>query len=92
VHRLGLVAAVLVLMLGACGGDDGYPQEVIDNFMESCTAQSGATQSYCECTIDELQNTMSFEDFQDAEATITSGDEDLPPALQDAVDACVDEL
>jgi len=92
VLRIAALAVAALLALGACGGDDGYPQEVVDNFIESCTAQVGASQSYCRCAIDRLQESMSFEDFQAAEAQITSGSENLPQELQNAVDTCVDEL
>jgi len=86
------VAAAALLAFGACGGDDAYPPEVVDNFMESCTSQVGASESYCRCAIEELQTSMSFDDFQAAEDRITSGAENLPQELQDAVDSCVDEL
>jgi hypothetical protein len=92
VRRVGALVAVAVLALGACGGDDGYPQEVIDNFMDSCTAQVGASESYCRCAIERLQSSMSFDDFQAAEAKITAGSENLPRELQEAVDSCVEEL
>jgi hypothetical protein len=91
-RRIAAVAGAVLLALGACGGDDGYPPAVVDNFMESCTAQVGASQSYCRCAIERLQESMSFEDFQAAEAKITDGSENLPQELQDAVDSCVDEL
>ena len=92
VRRVAAVAGAVLLALGACGGDDGYPQGVVDNFMESCTGQVGATQSYCRCAIDRLQESMSLDDFQAAEAQITAGRENLPSELQDAVDSCIDEL
>ena len=91
-RRIAAVASAVLLVLGACGGDDGYPPEVVDNFMESCTTQVGASRSYCRCAIDRLQESMPYEDFQAAEAQINAGSEDLPQELQDAVDSCVDEL
>ena len=89
--RIAALAGAALIALGACGGD-GYPQEVVDNFMESCTAQVGASRSYCRCSIDRLQESMSYDEFQDVEAEITAGSENLPEELQEAVDTCVDEL
>jgi hypothetical protein len=91
VLRIAAVVSAALLAFGACG-DDGYPQEVVDNFMESCTAQVGASQSYCRCAIDRLQENLSFDDFQAAEEQITAGSDNLPQELQAAVDSCVDEL
>ena len=52
-----------------------YPKPVVDNFMKSCTAQANATKSYCECTIEELQKTLPYDDFKAADAAIQKGGE-----------------
>jgi hypothetical protein len=94
VRRLIVMAAIAVF--GACGGDDGggvqaYPQEVVDNFMESCTNQPGANESYCRCAINQLQETMSYDEFQAADREISEGG-DMPEELMNAVESCVDEI
>ena len=69
-----LIALVLSLGVAACGGDgggeDGYPNEAVSNFMNSCTAQQGATEAACRCVIDELERTMPFEEFEETDKAL----------------------
>lgn len=37
---------------------EGYPDQVRRNFMNACVAQPGATQAACECTFDEIAETV----------------------------------
>ena len=90
-RRFAAVLGACLLTLGACG-DEGYPPEAVEDFMSSCTTQLGASRSYCRCAIDNLQESMSFDDFQAAEDEITSGSQNLPQELRDAAESCVDEL
>ena len=57
----------------ASANADGYPAEVVKNFMTSCTAQAGATTSYCRCTIEELQRRLPYDEFKNADAAIQKG-------------------
>jgi nitrous oxide reductase accessory protein NosL len=50
-----------------------YPAPVVQNFMKSCTAQPGATASYCRCTVEELQRTLPYDEFKSADAAIQKG-------------------
>jgi hypothetical protein len=90
-RRAFVVAATTVFLLSACGDDGEYPQEVVDNFMAGCTSQPGATEGYCRCSIREIQEKVSFEEFRKLESSI-GDDKRFPDPLVDAVGACVDEL
>jgi hypothetical protein len=90
-RRAFAVAATTVLLLSACEDEGEYPHEVIDNFMAGCTSQPGATEGYCRCSIREIQEKVSFEEFRELESSI-GDDNRFPDRLVDAVGACVDEL
>lgn len=71
------IGTVLVLFsLAACNGEEesGYPPQVVENFMASCTAQPGASQSECSCAIERIQQTMTLDEFAAEEARITRGE------------------
>lgn len=40
-----------------------YPAQVINNFTESCEKSSGGQIDFCKCTINELPNYISIDDF-----------------------------
>jgi hypothetical protein len=73
------------------GGGEGFPQTVVDNYMRGCTAGGQATEEYCECSLEQLEKTISLEEFIELEESFTTTGE-LPQELQDAVTACVDKL
>jgi hypothetical protein len=79
------------VLLCACGDDGDYPEEVVDNFMAGCTAQPEVTKSSCRCSIREIQENVSFEEFQRLKSSITDRNR-FPDRLVEAVGACVDEL
>jgi hypothetical protein len=89
-RRIAVTAAALMLLLGACGDDGDYPPEVIENFMDGCTAQPGATESYCRCSIDRIQNDVRFDEFKELEEGLTDQSE-FPDRLVEAIRECVDE-
>lgn len=70
------VAAIAIagaaLAVAGCGGgdDEGYPQEAVDNFMQSCTAQPNTTEEACGCVVDELEKTMPYEEFKRTDTAI----------------------
>lgn len=65
---------------------NNYPQEVKENFVKSCVAGGGETDT-CECMINRLEETLTFQEFYEAdqEAAKTGV---LGPKLQDAVNYC----
>jgi hypothetical protein len=56
--------------------------------MEGCT--SGANESFCRCSIEAIQEAMSYEEFVAAERVIEEGRESQ--AIVDAVRKCTPEL
>lgn len=40
-----------------------YPKVIVDNFMKSCTNAQKKRVAYCGCTLDELSNDVSVQDF-----------------------------
>lgn len=76
-----------------CDGGNDYPDEAVDNFMTSCTAQAGATESSCRCVLDNLQETMSYEEFKRVDTALRmSGTDEVPEdsreKLLDAISDC----
>ena len=65
-----------------------YPAAVVQNFMKSCTAQAGATTSYCRCTIEELQRTLPYDEFKSADAAIQKGGK-APSKARAAINAAI---
>ena len=65
-----------------------YPTPVVKNFMDSCTKQSGATASYCRCTIEELQKRLPYDEFKQADAAIQKGGKE-PPKARRAIQAAI---
>ena len=55
-----------------------YPAEVRRNFLSSCDAQKGATRKVCACALVELERTVAFDDFKQADAALREGKR--PPA------------
>ena len=106
VRRLTLLALTLAAVLAAFGcaggddgeGDEGYPAEVVSNFMSSCesaavessqgalTAEEARTR--CRCVIDEVQETLPLDEFRDYEARAREQEVDPPPELTEAVENC----
>ena len=65
-----------------------YPAPVVKNFMEACSKQSGATTSYCRCTIEELQKRLPYDDFKQADAAIQRGEKE-PAKARRAIQAAI---
>jgi hypothetical protein len=40
-----------------------YPPAVVDNFMQSCVQGNQDRRAYCACTLDELSDSVSVQDF-----------------------------
>jgi hypothetical protein len=91
------MALALVMALGlataACGGsgDGGYSDETREQFMAGCEPQAGT--AFCECTLDELESSISEDDLlgMGAESFAGGGDE-MPEEVMNAALACIDEM
>ena len=104
---LALSLAAVLIALGCGGGDDGeggdegYPDEAVSNFMETCppstveSAQGALTpeeaRTWCRCVINELEETLSFEGFREYDARVREqGPEVDPPSeVTEAAEKCM---
>ncbi len=77
-----LVATLLAstLLLSGCGQAEKYPTDSILNFVQSCAAQQGASLEMCSCSMDYVRENMSFDEFVEAETTLTATSE-MPKAF-----------
>jgi hypothetical protein len=105
-----LLAALLtaVLIAAGCGGGDdadegdGYPADVVSNFMASCepsaveSSQGGLTaedaREICRCVVDELQQTLPLDDFREYEARLREGDAEPQAEVTEALGTCTESL
>lgn len=93
-------AVVAVLLAAGCGGDDKpadrstpaaqtagkpYPRTTRRAYLQSC--QANASASACTCTLEALQDALSFEDFKREDTALALG---RPPsrAMSDAIATC----
>ena len=96
------VMTALVLsfaLVGAVGcGDDGgrdsssepggkYPEEVRKTFLDSCDSQPNATRSTCECALDKVEKTVSFDEFKKADEAIREDPKARPPGYDKLIKA-----
>lgn len=59
---------------GASSAANEYPQEAVDNFLESCQDQPGASAPLCRCSLDRIRERFTFEEFTEAEQALTRGE------------------
>ncbi len=91
--RSAAALAFAVVGLAGCGGDgeDGYPQESIDAFVQECRAQLNTSERQCSCVIERLQEAMPYEEFEAADKALKENrepDEASVEKLRAAVTAC----
>jgi hypothetical protein len=81
------LALVLIAVAAACGGNDAhtYPDEIVQNFMNSCT-QKGSKAS-CECAIDHIQKKFTLDEFKAIEARMANKGE-VPTEMMNAIADC----
>ena len=91
--RNGVALALVVVGLAGCGGngDDGYPQESIDAFVQECRAQPNTSERQCRCVVERLQETMPYEEFARADEALEENRQPDAASLEKlraAVTAC----
>jgi hypothetical protein len=102
------LSLVAVLVGSACGGGgngeggEGYPDDAVSNFMASCepsaveSSQGALTaeeaRNVCRCVIDELQQTLPFEDFREYDARADERPADPPAEVTAALENCTESL
>ena len=99
VLAVGSSLLVLAAAIG-CGGESskyGYPEEVVDNYMKSCSVNaelSGESKKdsdkFCKCTMQELEREYSLTEFlRIEEEMLYGGLQAMPPEVGEILDACV---
>jgi len=77
-----MAIAFSILVLAACGKSD-FPVEVVTNFMNQCSINSGGNAVGCACMLGEIQAKMNIEEFTKLEQRLALGD---PEALKSFLD------
>ena len=93
---LATTLALAALALPACGSDDGYTADTRDNFVEACSSQKGATESYCGCAYEQISKTVPFDEFKrvdkDLGGDLAKASKSVRDAFQKAIEDCRKEL
>jgi actin-like ATPase involved in cell morphogenesis len=91
---IGVIAAVLIVVLAIVirqsGNDEnGYPEEVRNQFLDACNAQSGATPDRCQCILDEIEANVDLDEFVAKDQELGENPQaDRPQWLIDATETC----
>lgn len=102
-----IVALVVMLLSAACDDDGGrpdgaqdppqsstgedFPQSVIANYVEACTSAPESSDSYCRCTLEQIQSELTFEEFEAFDEKMSKGGR-LPRRMEQLFRPCLDEL
>jgi hypothetical protein len=72
---LFLTGALCAAVAGCGGGDSSsdYPAAAKNNFINACNTSSGGNKSFCNCTFDKIEATMSYAEFKKEDAAINEG-------------------
>jgi hypothetical protein len=87
---IGAAAAVVILVIVlvlTLGGNDGFPPQAKEDFINNFCIPGGDSRAFCQCFIDQLETEMSFEEFQRLNNQfLTTGN--FPPEFLNATGAC----
>jgi len=83
--KLALMCAAL--LLSACGKND-FPVEVVTNFINQCTIQSGGNAVGCACMVGKIQEKMTIEEFTKLEKKLALGDQEALKSFMDVTSSC----
>ena len=85
------IALSLVLVLGACGGDDGggFDQATRDAYLEGCLEDGN--DAFCGCTLDEFEKLYDQDEFERLALELSNPDE-LPEEFVQVIFDCLGEL
>ena len=102
-----IVALVVTLLSAACDDDGGpsdgaqvppqsssggdFPPSVIANYVEACTSAPKSSDSYCRCTLEQIQSELTFEEFEAFDERMSKGGR-LPRRMEQLFRPCLDEL
>ena len=71
--RLFFMMFAIGLLSTGCNQKNDYPVEITTNFMNSCTAQPGASSAVCGCILEKIQKKWTAKEFGGFEATMAMG-------------------
>jgi hypothetical protein len=96
-RRLGLLLTTALVLLTACGGDDSpgeYTDATREAFMAGCVEDDSDRdlREVCECTYERAVEELPFEEFEEAEQRLASGETDVPDAFADLILDCIREV
>ncbi len=79
----GLGLAVLAAGCGGGGDKNGYPPQVKENFINSCTS-TGGDKAQCTCAWEEITDTFTYKEFVEIENELSAGTggEELVPIIE----------
>lgn len=85
-HKISLSVCLLVGLL-ACsnGGTRDYSDQIRENYLDACGLASGQKDETCECTLEEIEERMTEEEFLELER---EGDFLSDPRVNEALGAC----
>lgn len=78
----------MAIAIGACGGKADYPESAKRAFLGKCEQTSGGDTRYCECTLDKIQENLSYDEFKKEEAAIRARNPPLSRKLTDLAAEC----
>lgn len=90
------VILICILIGAGCGREqsDRFPEEVRTNYVSSCI-RSGSDRQFCECTLEVMENMLSYREFQKLETGMLSGNEaaidELSDVMREASSQCESE-
>lgn len=91
VKKILAVLFAVAMIATACGDDDsggrdGFSSEIVDSYMDGCTASQN--EAFCQCTLDEIQQRFSEEEFI---AFAIEASEEPPEEFIEIAFACLGE-
>jgi uncharacterized protein YcfL len=92
--KKAILVALAALALAGCGTSNdktkgGYPQEAVDNFTTACIKTAGGSQeakTRCNCVIDKLQSSLSYNEFKAADSAYRNDPSKLDPNSKKKID------
>lgn len=84
--RTMLYLGLCISLLAGCDRPDTaqYPDDVRKNYIQACASQ-GQTESACECTLEGLEDRLSYTEFKELDEAIRAEDKQAQARLQNVM-------
>jgi len=87
---LGLTLTALSVAIATPAIAGPYPPIAVETYLNACTQDHKSTRSFCECTMRELQNNVSFEEYVEFSIALRQNPKTpTPPAIHQVVNTCL---